>query len=476
MSGILSPADLAELWTPSIAFGQVASGEVSRASSRMTTLSSPASDPMVSASSSLQATPVPTRSQTVFKYSPTASVEVETACERSVRIGDSPARTHSDTSSLTGPAEAHSVAPPTKGSFRSRLAGMFRLFGQKEQPETTPVSSTSEETLTRSEVVHREESSREQELLRSLQLHPLPVGPVNREDSQLSSQQSSSSSEEWSPEASLPVHQLSSAATASSPQCFPVEGATTSSLLLAQEKLQGLADSMEDRSTPQADEEGMEEERREGQTPPSTLVGLHLSSDPTVVRPFSFASSVSSSEMLTPNAEETPLLLSRSVISSKRQRASSSICSVSLSPAAMLEQYVHSGLLLHSGKGAVPLTDVEGIDWNHFGGCPHSEELGVMTAYVSMLQSQLMFERHQCQQHSRRNRRLLSKARNASKLENEIVTLVSWRLSFPFSSFFLLCHLSSATSCISRTSTSLTCRESLSAVCNESPLLLQLCI
>lgn len=96
------------------------------------------------------------------------------------------------------------------------------------------------------------------------------------------------------------------------------------------------------------------------------------------------------------------------------------------SPLALLDQFVSCGEVLHRGSlNSIPLTEQEGVNWNHFGGCPHSEEFRIMQSQVVLLHSQLLFERHQCVQHARRNRRLLSKARSAAHITEELVALVS---------------------------------------------------
>ena len=96
------------------------------------------------------------------------------------------------------------------------------------------------------------------------------------------------------------------------------------------------------------------------------------------------------------------------------------------SPVALLDQFVARGEILHRGHfESIPLTELEGVDWNHFGGCPHSEEFGMMRSQVALLHSQLLFERHQCLQHARRNRRLLSRARMATQITEELLSLVS---------------------------------------------------
>ena len=95
------------------------------------------------------------------------------------------------------------------------------------------------------------------------------------------------------------------------------------------------------------------------------------------------------------------------------------------SPVVLLDQLIQHGEMVHRGNPHdIPLTELEGIDWFRFGSCPHSEELGQMQCQVAMLHSQLLFERHQCLQHDRRNRRLLSKARNAHRVREELEQLV----------------------------------------------------
>ena len=90
------------------------------------------------------------------------------------------------------------------------------------------------------------------------------------------------------------------------------------------------------------------------------------------------------------------------------------------SPVVLLDQLVNQGEMVHHGNAQdIPLTELEGIDWFRFGGCPHSEELGQMQGQLALLHSQLLFERHQCLQHARRNRRLLRKASNAHRVKEE---------------------------------------------------------
>lgn len=98
------------------------------------------------------------------------------------------------------------------------------------------------------------------------------------------------------------------------------------------------------------------------------------------------------------------------------------------SPVALLDQLVIHGEIMHEGNAQdIPLTELEGIDWFRFGGCPHNEELGQMQSQVALLHSQLLFERYQCLQHARRNRRLLSKARSAHRVREELEYLVRYK-------------------------------------------------
>ena len=100
-------------------------------------------------------------------------------------------------------------------------------------------------------------------------------------------------------------------------------------------------------------------------------------------------------------------------------------CLAKPSPVTLLDQFVTRGEVLHRGQfESIPLTELEGVDWNHFGGCPHSEEFGMMRSQVALLHSQLLFERHQCLQHAKRNRRLLSRARSSHQVAEKLYSLV----------------------------------------------------
>lgn len=108
------------------------------------------------------------------------------------------------------------------------------------------------------------------------------------------------------------------------------------------------------------------------------------------------------------------------------------------SPVVLLDQLVKHGEIMHEGDAQdIPLTELEGIDWFRFGGCPHNEELGQMQSQVALLHSQLLFERYQCLQHARRNRRLLSKARSAHRVREELEYLVRYKIDFGEGGLFI---------------------------------------
>uniref|UniRef100_A0A1X7TPV9 Hamartin n=1 Tax=Amphimedon queenslandica TaxID=400682 RepID=A0A1X7TPV9_AMPQE len=130
------------------------------------------------------------------------------------------------------------------------------------------------------------------------------------------------------------------------------------------------------------------------------------------------------------NTSTGPQLVARTVLKEKRENVlngSASILTHSSSPLEALDIFIQTGLVLHKSNSnksdGLSLSDLEAMDWDHFGCCPHVEELRVLSQLLSSLHSQVLFERYQCQSHAKRNRRLMSKARHVSKLENEIVTL-----------------------------------------------------
>ena len=96
------------------------------------------------------------------------------------------------------------------------------------------------------------------------------------------------------------------------------------------------------------------------------------------------------------------------------------------SPLELLNRLLVRGEMVHRGAAdSIPITETEGMDWMHFGGCPHLEEVGIMQSQVALLHSQLLFERYQCVQHAVRSRLLLCKSRCMDKAQEEVASLVS---------------------------------------------------
>ena len=95
------------------------------------------------------------------------------------------------------------------------------------------------------------------------------------------------------------------------------------------------------------------------------------------------------------------------------------------SPVVLLDRLVTHGEMVHRGNPReIPLTELEGVDWFFYGGCPHGEELAQLQGQVALLHSQLLFERHQSLQHDRRSRRLLSQVRTAHRVREELERMV----------------------------------------------------
>ena len=96
------------------------------------------------------------------------------------------------------------------------------------------------------------------------------------------------------------------------------------------------------------------------------------------------------------------------------------------SPLHLLNRLLECGELVHRGSAdSIPLSEMEGMNWMHFGGCPHLEEVGIMQNQVTLLHSQLLFERYQCQQHAMRSRQVLCKARGMDRAQEQVASLVS---------------------------------------------------
>ncbi|XP_028407591.1 hamartin-like [Dendronephthya gigantea] len=92
-----------------------------------------------------------------------------------------------------------------------------------------------------------------------------------------------------------------------------------------------------------------------------------------------------------------------------------------LSPAQLLDHYLLFGQNLQQGKlNSIPLTSQEGLDWTHFGGSPPKDEIKILRKELLLLQSELLFERHKCDLHATRNRRLVGKVFQVNAVREEL--------------------------------------------------------
>ncbi|CAB4014678.1 Hypothetical predicted protein [Paramuricea clavata] len=92
-----------------------------------------------------------------------------------------------------------------------------------------------------------------------------------------------------------------------------------------------------------------------------------------------------------------------------------------MSPAQLLNHYLLFGQNLQQGKlNSIPLTSQEGTEWTHFGGSPPKDEMKLLRKEQLLLQSELLFERHKCDLHATRNRRLVGKVFQANAVREEL--------------------------------------------------------
>ena len=409
LCGTLNSTELAEIWSPSLSFGQMALSDIPRnpsCGSTITTISSPNSE-----LNSLQTTPrLGGGHHFVFNYSPTASVETDTASMMSERPA-SPSMSSLIPSGRSSPIKQPSSCADTPKSFKEKLTNVFKRHTDNTEvrEDFTNISVSEFEVSSKREEFTQSESLTSQnqnnQVLRSqnaslLQAtHPIPL---ERENSSCSLSLESSSDSQEKLSLSLPTTTLNQVQVDNNKaRSYPNVDST---VLLASEKLEVIAKSQE---------------------PPDNV---SVQRDATHHRPsfitITSVDSITTMDTLTPvDNVLSPVMMSRSVLKDKRE---CSTCATCHSPLSALDMYIENGRLLHHRSlKEIPLTELEGIDWNHFGTCPHTEELSLMHNLNVMVHSQLLFERYQCQQHAKRNRRLMTKSRNASKLENEIVTLVS---------------------------------------------------
>ena len=408
--------DDTEIWSPLATLGDVtpnsSSHPPSRLSSNNTALSSPSSELCLSANSSAQTTPLPSLTgEKKFSYSPTASVE---ACEIS--------GCHSNTLELSqigggSPVSSGRTTPVkstgnTPRSFRHIVNDIFRRsnVANEDKEEFTNISPSEIDAIidknasfTRSETVSTKSTVDKPRVLEPVQEMSSSMRilePVQGMNSSMRVLERGNNRASVIPSVlpmSLPTIKDFNALSA---QSYPNEQV----LLKARERLnsfQSVNDSIE--------------------LPP----GYYRNHS------NSFLASYESLSTITSHDEDmtSSILIHRTLDSTdKTNNHGNGIVGMvlsPLSPVAALDEYIQNGNILHVGRLIdVPVTDLSGINWDHYGACPHSEELKIKTGLAAILHSQVLLERYQCQQHARRNRRLMSKARTTTKLENEVLALV----------------------------------------------------
>ncbi|XP_074606956.1 hamartin-like isoform X2 [Acropora palmata] len=91
------------------------------------------------------------------------------------------------------------------------------------------------------------------------------------------------------------------------------------------------------------------------------------------------------------------------------------------SPVEILDSFLKTGTSVHHGElSRVPLVSQAGATWTHFGGEPPADEVEILRGQVKLLHNQLLFERHKCDLHAIRNRRLIGKTFKAVQHQEEL--------------------------------------------------------
>lgn len=92
------------------------------------------------------------------------------------------------------------------------------------------------------------------------------------------------------------------------------------------------------------------------------------------------------------------------------------------SPVEILDTYLKTGNSVHCGElSRIPLVSQVGTVWTHFGGDPPMDEVEILRGQVKLLHNQLLFERHKCDLHAIRNRRLIGKTFKAAQYHEELL-------------------------------------------------------
>lgn len=92
-----------------------------------------------------------------------------------------------------------------------------------------------------------------------------------------------------------------------------------------------------------------------------------------------------------------------------------------VTPVEILDDYLKTGKSVHYGElSRIPLVNEAGTVWTHFGGDPPVDEVEILRGQVKLLHNQLLFERHKCDLHAIRNRRLVGKTFKAVQYQEEL--------------------------------------------------------
>ncbi|XP_076314237.1 tuberous sclerosis 1 protein hamartin [Tachypleus tridentatus] len=95
-----------------------------------------------------------------------------------------------------------------------------------------------------------------------------------------------------------------------------------------------------------------------------------------------------------------------------------------LSPPEVLDRHLQFGSDIYLKEvSCLPLPSSKNTNWTHFGGQAPIDEINILRGQVSLLHSQLLYERHKREIHAERNRRLLGKAKRTRALEEQNVAM-----------------------------------------------------
>ncbi|XP_001639307.3 hamartin [Nematostella vectensis] len=94
---------------------------------------------------------------------------------------------------------------------------------------------------------------------------------------------------------------------------------------------------------------------------------------------------------------------------------------VRLTPTEVLDSYLQFGSIVHHEEfSRISMISQANTDWTHFGGSPPQDEIAILRGQVQLLHHQLLYERHKCEQHAIRNRRLIGKTFKAVQYQEEL--------------------------------------------------------